>query len=60
MYLILRGCSLHYAKSIKNATFKLHKAEKIEEFLQDPSTFFSFHIEFAEEFSQLQEELQIP
>ena len=32
----------------------------LKNFLQDLSAFFSFHIEFAEEFSQLQEELQIP
>ena len=57
----LGGCSLHYVdNAIKNATYKLHKAEDIEEFLQDLSTFFSFHVEFAEEFSKIQEELQIP
>ena len=57
----LGGCSLHYVdNAIKNATYKLHNAEVIEEFLQDLSTFFSFHVEFAEEFSKLQEELQIP
>ena len=28
--------------------------------MQDLSAFFSFHVEFAEEFSRLQEELQIP
>ena len=57
----LGGCSLHYVdNAIKNATYKLHNAEVIEELLQDLSTFFSFHVEFAEEFSKLQEELQIP
>ena len=56
----LGGCSLHYASNaVKNATHKLYKAEEIEEFLQDSSTFFSFHVEFAEEFSELQEEIQI-
>ena len=57
----LGGCSLHHvSNAVKNATEKLYKAEDIEEFLQDVSTFFSFHVEFAEEFSHLQEELQIP
>ena len=57
----LGGCSLHHVNNaIKNATYKLHKAEYVEEFLQDLSSFFSFHVEFAEEFSQIQEELHIP
>ena len=44
----LGGCSLHHvSNAVKNATPKLHKAEKIEEFLQDTSSFFSFHVEFA-------------
>ena len=47
------------SNAVKNATPKLHKAEKIEEFLQDTSSFFSFHVEFANEFSDLQEELKI-
>lgn len=56
----LGGCSLHHvSNAVKNATPKLHKAEKIEEFLQDTSSFFSFHVEFANEFSDLQEELEI-
>lgn len=57
----LGGCSLHYvSNAVKNATHKLYKAEEVEEFLQDTSSFFSFHVEFAEEFSELQEELEIP
>ena len=57
----LGGCFLHHVNNaIKNATYKLHDAEDIEEFLQDLSSFFSFLVEFAEEFSQIQEELHIP
>ena len=57
----LGGCSLHYvSNAVKNATQKLYKAEEVEEFLQDICSFFSFHVEFAEEFRELQEELEIP
>ena len=57
----LGGCSLHLvSNAVKNATEKLYKADDIEEFLQDISTFFSYHVEFAEEFEDLQEKLQIP
>ena len=54
------GCSLHYVhNAVKNATHFLYKAECIEEFLQDVNTFFNTHVEFAEDFSKLQEELQV-
>ena len=52
----LGGCSLHLvSNAVKNATEKLYKADDIEEFLQAISTFFSYHVEFAEEFEDLQE-----
>ena len=57
----LGGCSLHHvSNSVKNATEKLYKADEIDEFLHDVCSFFSRHVQFAEEFSELQEELQIP
>ena len=57
----LGGCSLHHvSNAVRNATDKLYKAGDIEEFLQDICTFFNNHVEFAEEFDDLQQQLNIP
>ena len=51
----LGGCLLHHvSNAVRNATDKLYKAGDIEEFLQDICTFFNNHVEFAEEFDDLQ------
>ena len=54
------GCSLHHvANSVKNSLPELHRYEYIEDFMQDTSTFFTIHVEFAESFSCIQEVFDI-
>ena len=49
------GCSLHLtANVVKNSLPELYLCDDIEDFLQDISAFFSFHVEFAELFSEIQ------
>ena len=46
------GCSLHHiSNAVKNSLPELYNCNEIEDFLQDISTFFSFHVEFCEIFS---------
>ena len=50
------GCSLHHMhNATKNSLPELHNYEDLEDFLQDVSAFFSFHVEFAQIFSEIQD-----
>ncbi|CAL4189446.1 unnamed protein product [Meganyctiphanes norvegica] len=50
------GCSLHHvSNAIKNSLPELHNYEELEDFLQDAHAFFSFHVEFCEKKSEIQE-----
>lgn len=50
------GCSLHLSdNSIKNSLPELYKMDDIEEFLQDLSGFFSFHVAISEKYSHIQD-----
>ena len=50
------GCSLHHiANAVSNSLPELHRYEQVEDFVQDISSFFSFHVQFAEKFSNIQE-----
>ena len=50
------GCSLHHvSNAIKNSLPELHNSEELEDFLQNVSSFFTFHVEFCEKFSHIQE-----
>ena len=50
------GCSLHHvSNSIKNSLPELYKMDEIEDFLQDISAFFSFHVEFCDEYAHIQD-----
>ncbi|CAL4076504.1 unnamed protein product [Meganyctiphanes norvegica] len=46
-------------KCCKNSVKELHMYEDIEDFVQDLYTFFSFHVEFADIFSDLQDTFDI-
>ena len=50
------GCSLHHvSNSVSNSLPELHRFEFIEQLLQNTSAFFSFHIQFAEKFTDIQQ-----
>ena len=50
------GCSLHQiSNAVKNSLSELYLCNDLEDFLQDISAFFSFHVEFCEPFSHIQE-----
>ena len=54
------GCSLHHVtNAVKNSVKELHMYEDIEDFVQDLYTFFSFHVEFADIFSDLQDTFDV-
>ena len=39
------GCSLHHvSNAIKNSLPELHNSEELEDFLQNVSSFFTFHV----------------
>ena len=49
------GCSLHHvSNTAKNSLPELHMMDELEEFLQDISAFFTFHVEFSEKFAHIQ------
>ena len=50
------GCSLHHvSNAVKNCLPELYLCNELEDFLQDVSAFFSFHVEFSEIFSHIQD-----
>ena len=54
------GCSLHHVtNAYEQALKKLYRFEELEDFVQDVSSFFSFHIEFAEKLEELQQVLDL-
>lgn len=54
------GCSLHYvSNACEHALKELFRFEYLEEFAQDTSTFFSYHVEYAEKLQELQIALNI-
>ena len=56
MSINIGGCSLHHVhNAIKNSLPELHNYEELEDFLQDASAFFSFHVEFTQKYSEIQD-----
>lgn len=50
------GCSLHHiSNTIKNSLPELYQSNELDNYLQDVSAFFSFHVEFVDEFSEIQD-----
>ena len=50
------GCSLHIiSNAVSNSLPKLIRFENIEDFMQDTSSFFSYHVQFAEKFTNIQD-----
>ena len=42
-------------QTVSNSVPELHLYEQLEDFIQDTSSFFSHHVQFAEKFSEIQE-----
>ena len=56
----ISGCSLHtVSNAVKGALEKLDLYDELEEFVQDVSSFMKSHISLTDEFSVLQEELEL-
>ena len=54
------GCSLHHVtNACEHALKQLFRYEELEDFVQDTSAFFSFHVEFADILQDLQKVLDL-
>ena len=54
------GCSLHHvSNACEHGLKELFRYEALESFVQDASSFFSFHVEYAEKLQDLQKALDI-
>ncbi len=56
----ISGCSVHMVyNAVKGALNKLDLSNELEEFVQDVSSFMKSHVSLIDEFSELQEELEL-